>query len=152
MGALDFLSDYITISTPRKKRKAMQVYIIIHPITLSISVSVMLVSLFASLSMSNLNNCSFLLFLFLFFLLCVRVLQTVEIKVKMDCDGCERRVKNAVSNMKGSYLSLPYFFHNKATSSQLTLRINKFVICVTGSRPSLDIEFVTIFRFLFFFG
>nr|POF08754.1 heavy metal-associated isoprenylated plant protein 22 [Quercus suber] len=51
MGALDFLSDYFTISTPRKKRKAMQ---------------------------------------------------TVEIKVKMDCDGCERRVKNAVSNMKGA--------------------------------------------------
>ncbi|KAL4612507.1 hypothetical protein ACB092_08G204700 [Castanea dentata] len=51
MGALDFLSDYFTISTPRKKRKAMQ---------------------------------------------------TVKIKVKMDCDGCERRVKNAVSNMKGA--------------------------------------------------
>ncbi|XP_062150118.1 heavy metal-associated isoprenylated plant protein 20 [Alnus glutinosa] len=51
MGALDFLSDYFTISTPRKKRKAMQ---------------------------------------------------TVDIKVKMDCDGCERRVKNAVSNMKGA--------------------------------------------------
>ncbi|XP_031100946.1 heavy metal-associated isoprenylated plant protein 20-like isoform X2 [Ipomoea triloba] len=28
-------------------------------------------------------------------------LQTVEIKVKMDCDGCERRVKNAVSLLKG---------------------------------------------------
>ncbi|GMH26245.1 hypothetical protein Nepgr_028088 [Nepenthes gracilis] len=28
-------------------------------------------------------------------------LQTVEIKVKMDCDGCERKVKNAVSGMKG---------------------------------------------------
>ncbi|KAI3910459.1 hypothetical protein MKX01_034853 [Papaver californicum] len=28
-------------------------------------------------------------------------MQTVEIKVKMDCDGCERRVKNSVSNMKG---------------------------------------------------
>ncbi|XP_050230784.1 heavy metal-associated isoprenylated plant protein 20 [Mercurialis annua] len=28
-------------------------------------------------------------------------MQTVEIKVKMDCDGCERRVKNAVSNIKG---------------------------------------------------
>ncbi|XP_075634608.1 heavy metal-associated isoprenylated plant protein 20-like [Castanea sativa] len=51
MGALDFLSNYITISTPRKKRKAMQ---------------------------------------------------TVKIKVKMDCDGCERRVRNAVSNMKGA--------------------------------------------------
>ncbi|KAI9070893.1 hypothetical protein K1719_032519 [Acacia pycnantha] len=28
-------------------------------------------------------------------------MQTVEIKVKMDCDGCERRVKNAVTHMKG---------------------------------------------------
>ncbi|KAE8707294.1 Heavy metal-associated isoprenylated plant protein 26 [Hibiscus syriacus] len=31
-----------------------------------------------------------------------KVMQTVEIKVKMDCDGCERRVKNAVSSMKGA--------------------------------------------------
>ncbi|KAL1828947.1 hypothetical protein DCAR_0208225 [Daucus carota subsp. sativus] len=28
-------------------------------------------------------------------------MQTVDIKVKMDCDGCERRVKNSVSSMKG---------------------------------------------------
>ncbi|KAG8382793.1 hypothetical protein BUALT_Bualt05G0114200 [Buddleja alternifolia] len=28
-------------------------------------------------------------------------MQTVEIRVKMDCDGCERRVRNAVSSMKG---------------------------------------------------
>ncbi|XVF20664.1 hypothetical protein REPUB_Repub12eG0021500 [Reevesia pubescens] len=28
-------------------------------------------------------------------------MQTVEIKVKMDCDGCERRVKKAVTTMKG---------------------------------------------------
>ncbi|KAK6913573.1 Heavy metal-associated domain, HMA [Dillenia turbinata] len=28
-------------------------------------------------------------------------MQTVEIKVKMDCDGCERRVKHAVNSMKG---------------------------------------------------
>ncbi|KAK3189679.1 hypothetical protein Dsin_029240 [Dipteronia sinensis] len=29
-------------------------------------------------------------------------MQTVEIKVKMDCDGCERRVRNAVCSMKGA--------------------------------------------------
>ncbi|KAJ9135806.1 hypothetical protein P3X46_032941 [Hevea brasiliensis] len=29
-------------------------------------------------------------------------MQTVDIKVKMDCDGCERRVRNSVSNMKGA--------------------------------------------------
>ncbi|KAL2518893.1 Heavy metal transport/detoxification superfamily protein [Abeliophyllum distichum] len=28
-------------------------------------------------------------------------MQTVEIKVKMDCDGCERKVKNSVSSIKG---------------------------------------------------
>ncbi|XP_022862620.1 heavy metal-associated isoprenylated plant protein 21-like isoform X2 [Olea europaea var. sylvestris] len=51
MGALDYLSNFCTVtSTGRRKRKP---------------------------------------------------LQTVEIKVKMDCDGCERRVKNAVKNMKG---------------------------------------------------
>ncbi|CAO2828545.1 unnamed protein product [Amaranthus hypochondriacus] len=27
--------------------------------------------------------------------------QTIEIKVKMDCDGCERRVRNSVAHMKG---------------------------------------------------
>lgn len=31
-----------------------------------------------------------------------RPLQTVELKVKMDCDGCERRVRNAVCSMKGA--------------------------------------------------
>ncbi|GAV65578.1 HMA domain-containing protein [Cephalotus follicularis] len=29
-------------------------------------------------------------------------MQTVDIKVKMDCDGCERKVRNAVSSMKGA--------------------------------------------------
>uniref|UniRef100_A0A0D6QY72 HMA domain-containing protein n=1 Tax=Araucaria cunninghamii TaxID=56994 RepID=A0A0D6QY72_ARACU len=28
-------------------------------------------------------------------------MQTVELKVRMDCDGCELKVKNAVSSMKG---------------------------------------------------
>ncbi|KAF7827696.1 heavy metal-associated isoprenylated plant protein 20-like [Senna tora] len=50
MGVLDFLSDYFTVYTKRKRRKPMQ---------------------------------------------------TVEIKVKMDCDGCERRVRNSVTRMKG---------------------------------------------------
>ncbi|KAL1318972.1 hypothetical protein HN51_071256 [Arachis hypogaea] len=50
MGALDYLSNFCTVTTTRSKHKAMQ---------------------------------------------------TVEIKVKMDCDGCERRVRNAVTSMKG---------------------------------------------------
>ncbi|KAG2715091.1 hypothetical protein I3760_03G060700 [Carya illinoinensis] len=50
MGALDYLSNFCTVTSTRSKRNSMQ---------------------------------------------------TVEIKVKMDCDGCERRVKNAVTSMKG---------------------------------------------------
>ncbi|XP_073157575.1 heavy metal-associated isoprenylated plant protein 21-like [Henckelia pumila] len=50
MGALDYLSNFCTVTATRAKRKPMQ---------------------------------------------------TVEIKVKMDCDGCERRVRNAVRNMRG---------------------------------------------------
>ncbi|KAF3775303.1 Heavy metal-associated isoprenylated plant protein 26 [Nymphaea thermarum] len=30
-----------------------------------------------------------------------KTLQTVELKVRLDCDGCERKVRNAVSSMKG---------------------------------------------------
>ncbi|KAF0911849.1 hypothetical protein E2562_012333 [Oryza meyeriana var. granulata] len=30
-----------------------------------------------------------------------RQLQTVELKVRMDCEGCELKVKNALSSMKG---------------------------------------------------
>ena len=28
--------------------------------------------------------------------------QTVEMKVKIDCEGCERKVKKALDDMKGS--------------------------------------------------
>jgi len=34
-------------------------------------------------------------------------LQTVELKVRMDCDGCELKVKNALSSMSG--MCLPAF-------------------------------------------
>ncbi|KAL5128328.1 Heavy metal-associated isoprenylated plant protein 21 [Glycine soja] len=50
MDALDYLSNFCTVTSTRTKQKAMQ---------------------------------------------------TTEIKVRMDCDGCERRVRNAVSSIKG---------------------------------------------------
>ena len=28
--------------------------------------------------------------------------QTVELRVRMDCDGCEMKVRNALSSMKGT--------------------------------------------------
>jgi hypothetical protein len=31
-----------------------------------------------------------------------RQMRTVELKVAIDCEGCERKVKNALSHMKGS--------------------------------------------------
>ncbi|XP_042001621.1 heavy metal-associated isoprenylated plant protein 20-like isoform X1 [Salvia splendens] len=33
-------------------------------------------------------------------------MQTVEIRVKMDCDGCERRVKNAIKHIKAGVKSI----------------------------------------------
>lgn len=33
--------------------------------------------------------------------------QTVELKVRMDCDGCVLKVKKALSNMKGIHI---FFF------------------------------------------
>ncbi|KAG4914811.1 hypothetical protein JHK87_052368 [Glycine soja] len=50
MGALDYLSNFCTVTSTRTKQKAMQ---------------------------------------------------TTKIKVRMDCNGCERRVRNAVSSIKG---------------------------------------------------
>ncbi|RRT76392.1 hypothetical protein B296_00023257, partial [Ensete ventricosum] len=38
-----------------------------------------------------------------------RVDQTVDLKVKMDCDGCERRVKHAVSSIRGTLAHLISF-------------------------------------------
>jgi copper chaperone CopZ len=32
---------------------------------------------------------------------CLVLVQTVEIKVKMDCEGCEKKVRNSVTGMKG---------------------------------------------------
>jgi hypothetical protein len=36
--------------------------------------------------------------------------QTVELKVKFDCDGCVLKVKKALSNMKGRQHVFFYFF------------------------------------------
>lgn len=30
-----------------------------------------------------------------------RQFNTVELKVKMDCDGCERKIRNTLATMKG---------------------------------------------------
>ena len=31
-------------------------------------------------------------------------LQTVDLKVRMDCDGCELKVKNALSSLSGNFI------------------------------------------------
>ena len=35
--------------------------------------------------------------------------QTVELKVRMDCDGCELKVRKALFSLYGKFL-LPYFY------------------------------------------
>ena len=37
-------------------------------------------------------------------------MQTVEIKVRMDCEGCERKVRKAVEGMKGLKTDLASLF------------------------------------------
>lgn len=39
--------------------------------------------------------------LYKIYLIDLRTKQTVEIKIKMDCEGCERKVKKSVDGMKG---------------------------------------------------
>jgi hypothetical protein len=34
--------------------------------------------------------------------------QTVELKVRMDCEGCELKVRNALSSMKGMHMSFKF--------------------------------------------
>lgn len=34
--------------------------------------------------------------------------QTVELKVRMDCEGCERRIRHALEGMKGNYRINPF--------------------------------------------
>ena len=33
-------------------------------------------------------------------------IQTVALKVRMDCEGCERKVKKVLSGVKGTYVSI----------------------------------------------
>ncbi|KAL2329054.1 hypothetical protein Fmac_022481 [Flemingia macrophylla] len=77
MGALDHISELFDCSHPRKKRKQFQV--------------------------TNYNNYIYLLYLYIYICLLISLhgVQTVEVKVKMDCEGCERKVKKAVDGMKG---------------------------------------------------
>ncbi|XP_052186040.1 heavy metal-associated isoprenylated plant protein 21-like isoform X3 [Diospyros lotus] len=79
MGYLDHLSNLCTVNTRKSKNKVMQVD------TLFLLLLLLLLLLLRG---------------FIGWLTCSSP-TTVEIKVKMDCDGCERRVKHAVSSMKG---------------------------------------------------
>ncbi|KAI6700229.1 hypothetical protein NL676_014553 [Syzygium grande] len=89
MGVLDRLSDIFDfdVSRPRKKRKPT----FGHAGFLPSSSPVALHS----------NDLWFWYFLSLLF-------KTVDIKVKMDCDGCERRVRNAISSIYHHGASISY--------------------------------------------
>jgi hypothetical protein len=50
-------------------------------------------------------------------------MQTVALKVRMDCEGCERKIKSVLSGVKGTYmcidsgLLLLYFFNFSVCSA-----------------------------------
>ncbi|KAK8631168.1 hypothetical protein V6N13_079929 [Hibiscus sabdariffa] len=76
MGALDYIANFCTVTGTRSKHKPMQV----HLLPLS--------SLVCKSKIFKDGECVF-------------TAQTVKIKVKMDCDGCERRVRNAIYFIEG---------------------------------------------------
>lgn len=45
--------------------------------------------------------------------------QTVELRVRMDCDGCEMKVRNALTRMKGTYITIVFYKYstNKSVPS-----------------------------------
>jgi hypothetical protein len=50
--------------------------------------------------------------------------QTVELRVRMDCDGCEMKVRNALSRMKGTYSAYFNFirFHSQEIQPSVVLK------------------------------
>ncbi|RWR85559.1 heavy metal-associated isoprenylated plant protein 21 [Cinnamomum micranthum f. kanehirae] len=61
-----------------------------------------------------------------------RPLQTVELKVKMDCDGCERRVRNAVCSLKGINLSSMKIDFSSACAKTVDVNRKQSRVTVTG--------------------
>jgi hypothetical protein len=53
---------------------------------------------------------------------------TVDLKIKMDCDGCEMRVKKTLSNMKGFNSSLPLLITSIYRYDQLKLEIDGSIL------------------------
>uniref|UniRef100_A0ACD5XVH8 Uncharacterized protein n=1 Tax=Avena sativa TaxID=4498 RepID=A0ACD5XVH8_AVESA len=112
MGALDHLSGLCSFTETReafrvKKRRPLQVRFLesssVHVLSLS-SRSVHPKNMhanFLSYQRFGTSFCHFAELLDKLLLECFKSFQTVNIKVKMDCEGCERRVKNAVKSIHG---------------------------------------------------
>lgn len=56
-------------------------------------------------------------------------LQTVDLKVKMDCDGCELKVKKALSSLSGNFVVI-FLYHN-ARKTAIDIFVNQ---CLRGYR------------------
>uniref|UniRef100_A0A453KQ81 HMA domain-containing protein n=1 Tax=Aegilops tauschii subsp. strangulata TaxID=200361 RepID=A0A453KQ81_AEGTS len=50
--------------------------------------------------------------------------QTVELKVRMDCDGCELKVRNALSSMKGMHTHILPFNNSKNHGMMMSFQKN----------------------------
>ena len=105
MGALDHLSDMCSVTETKRtlqirKRRPLQVK----------NITMFEPFCFRGIRREIISSaCSLPLNLLRFVLIissclyCFRFDQTVDLKVKMDCDGCERRVKHAVSSIRGTW-------------------------------------------------
>ncbi|KAF8379888.1 hypothetical protein HHK36_027353 [Tetracentron sinense] len=75
-------------------------------------------------------------------------LQTVELKVRMCCNGCERVVKNAILKLRGTYI-LPYKIpNNKQIYRYLTMIYIKILQGVDSVEVDLEMEKVTVIGYI----
>jgi hypothetical protein len=111
MGILDHLSDMCSMTQTKnalkpRKRRPLQVRFVEFKKT-----SCALLDCSSETFSTNFRSCQvihmfpelFVEMLYAWLTGVVCYLQTVNIKVKMDCEGCERRVKNAVKSMRGTH-------------------------------------------------
>ncbi|KAK7842615.1 heavy metal-associated isoprenylated plant protein 21 [Quercus suber] len=183
MGALDYLSNFCTVTSTRSKRKALQVnrkqqrvtvsgyvepnkvlkrvkstgkraelwpYVPQHLVTILMHLAPMTkghppatfemsCKLFRPQMQLKTTLSHYSVMIMLMHVLSCK---TVDIKVKMDCDGCERRVKNAVTSMKGYIVKLAErcyaYIENKLLIPNITLLVNgRFSIMAEGGLMSI---------------
>lgn len=64
----------------------------------------------------------------------MKQLQTVELKVRMDCEGCEHKVKRALSSLKGlCFITLDSYYWSCQFAMSCIFFLNKMMMLLCRS-------------------